>query len=75
MIVSSLMDHSLRVMKFKSIYFSLLRIPFSLLAHEEQMLCNALLMYFLQNCEILFAGSGNHFSVTQASDPQVRRFQ
>ncbi|XP_039403332.1 protein FAM13C isoform X2 [Mauremys reevesii] len=49
---------------------TLFRIPFSPLAHEKQMLCNALLLYLLQNHEMLFADSDSHFSLTQADNTE-----
>ncbi|XP_067408638.1 protein FAM13C [Emydura macquarii macquarii] len=54
---------------------TLFQIPFSPLAHEKQMLCNALLLYLLQNHEMLFADSDSHFSWTQADNPQKNNLE
>ncbi|XP_073209470.1 protein FAM13C isoform X1 [Lepidochelys kempii] len=49
---------------------TLFQIPFSPLAHEKQMLCNALLLHLLQNHEMLFADSDSHLSHTQGDNTE-----
>ncbi|XP_043406181.1 protein FAM13C isoform X1 [Chelonia mydas] len=49
---------------------TLFQIPFSPLAHEKQMLCNALLLYLLQNYEMLFTDSDSHLSRTQGDNTE-----
>uniref|UniRef100_A0A8C3FLB3 Family with sequence similarity 13 member C n=1 Tax=Chrysemys picta bellii TaxID=8478 RepID=A0A8C3FLB3_CHRPI len=54
---------------------TLFQIPFSPLAHEKQILCNALLLYLLQNHEMLFADSDSHFSLTQADNTEKNNLE